>query len=80
MVEANQEKFLNHQFIIHDELYDGSRACVRYTAVQESFSLPVSEWYFIENGTISEIISYYHIGNQIREDRQLKTPSDKNNP
>ena len=41
LVEINKEKFLNHQFIIHDKLYSSEQACIRYTAVQGSFSLPL---------------------------------------
>ena len=72
LVESNKEKFLGYQFIIHDEIYGPNNACVRYTAKQGAdFSLDVSEWYYIKNGLIQEIIAYYHIG-EIREDRQLK--------
>lgn len=70
LVEKNKDKFLGHRFEIHDALYGKDNACVRYTAVQGDFSLDVSEWYYIKDGLIEEIISYYHIG-EIREDRQL---------
>jgi hypothetical protein len=71
LVESNKEKFLGHRFQIHDEIYDNDRACVRYTAIQGDFRLDVSEWYYIKNDLIEEIIAYYHIG-EIREDRKLK--------
>ena len=71
LVEDNKDKFLGHRFKIHDAIYDSSKACVRYTGNQgESFSLDVSEWYYINDGLIEEIVSYYHIG-EIREDRKL---------
>lgn len=70
LVEANQDKFLGYRFDIHDALYQGDKACVRYTAHQEDFRLDVSEWYQMKDGLISEIIAYYHIG-EIREERQL---------
>lgn len=70
LVEANKDKFLGHRFEIHDEIYDGDKGCVRYTAVQGDFTLDVSEWYFAKNDLIEEIVAYYHIG-EIREDREL---------
>ena len=70
LVEANKDKFLGYHFVIHDELYADDKACVRYTATQGDFALDVSEWYYIKNGLIEEIIAYYHIG-EIREERQL---------
>ena len=72
LIEANRDKFLGHRFEIHDEIYDAHRACVRYTAIQENFRLEVSEWHFTKNGLIQEIIAYYNIPGEIREDRKLK--------
>ena len=71
LVEANKEKFLGHRFEIHDQIFNSHKACVRYTAIQGDFKLDVSEWYYIKNGLIEEIIAYYHIG-EIREERKLK--------
>ena len=71
LVEANKDKFLGHQFELHDELYEGTRACVRYTAIQANFKLEVSEWYKIEAGLIKEIVAYYNIEGEISEERQL---------
>jgi hypothetical protein len=70
LVKKNKDKFLGYQFFIHDKITSEKRACVRYTAIKEDFSLDVSEWYYSENGLISEIVAYYHIG-EIREDRKL---------
>ena len=70
LVARNKDKFLSQQFLIHEQIVDGNRACVRYTATQGDFKLDVSEWYLMEQGQIQEIIAYYHIGD-IREDRQL---------
>lgn len=70
LVEANKEKFLGYRFEIHDEIYDKDKACVRYTAVQGDFNLDVSEWYFVKNDLIEEILANYHIG-EIRDDRKL---------
>jgi hypothetical protein len=61
MVEADKDKFLGHHFIIHDEIYEKNKACVRYTTVKENFTLDVSEWYFIDEGLINDIVSYYNI-------------------
>jgi len=71
LVRDNEAKFLGYSFDIHDELYEENRACVRYSGNQGDFSLDVSEWYYIRDNLIDEIIAYYHIGD-IREDRQLK--------
>ena len=70
VVEQNKDKFLGYQFEIHDGLYADDHACVRYTAKQGDFKLDVSEWYYISDGMIREIIAYYHIG-EIREERRL---------
>ncbi len=72
LVEENKDKFLGYNFKIHDEIYYENKACVRYTATQGDFSLDVSEWYYVKNGLIEEIIAYYHIG-EIRDDRKLST-------
>lgn len=71
VVEENRDKFLGYQFEIHDSLYEENKACVRYTGTQGDFSLDVSEWYYIKDNLIAEIIAYYHIG-EIREDRELQ--------
>ena len=71
LVEQNKEKFLGNHFEIHDLLFSNDKACVRYTARQgETFSLDVSEWYYIKDNLIHEIIAYYHIG-EVREERKL---------
>ena len=71
LVEANKDKFLGYSFVIHDELYAEHHACVRYTAIQGDFVLDVSDWYYMNDELIDEIVSYYHIG-EIQEDRQLE--------
>lgn len=70
LVQANKDKFLGYRFEQHDALYEGDRACVRYTGKQDDFSLEVSEWYYIREGLIDAIVAYYHIG-EIRDDRKL---------
>lgn len=75
LVEENKEKFLGYRFEIHDEIYDKDRACVRYTAIQGDFTLDVSEWYYVKNDAIEEIVAYYHIG-EIRDERKLSNPQD----
>lgn len=72
VVNHNKNKFLNYTFEIHGAIYQTDKACVRYTAKQESdFKLEVSEWYYIKNNLIEKVIAYYHIG-EIRKERQLK--------
>lgn len=73
LVEKNQDKFLGYRFEIHDEIYNKDKACVRYTAIQGDFTLDVSEWYYIRNELIEEIVAYYHIG-EIRDERKLSEP------
>ena len=70
LVEINKDKFLGYHFKIHDTVYAQDRACVRYTATQGDFKLDVSEWYYLKDDLIDEIITYYHIG-EIREERKL---------
>ncbi|MDX1446664.1 nuclear transport factor 2 family protein [Lishizhenia sp.] len=72
LVKENEEKFCNQTFEIQDSIYVKNKACVRYIAKQgEGFSLEVSEWYYVKDGLIKEIVSYYHIG-EIREERQIE--------
>lgn len=71
IVETNRDKFLGYSFLIHDAMYAEDKACIRYTAQQGDFELEVSEWHYLQDGLIREIIAYYHIG-EIREDRQLE--------
>ncbi len=71
LVKQNEDKFLGYQFEIRDSIFKEQSGCVRYTATQgEGFKLDVSEWYYVEDGLIKEIIAYYHIG-EIREEREL---------
>ena len=71
LVEDNKDKFLGYTFSIHDGLYEDDKACVRYTAKQgDHFKLDVSEWYYVKNGLIEEIMAYYHIG-EVRDERKL---------
>ena len=72
LVSENKDKFLGYSFKIHDMIINDNRACVRYTAIQEKeLEMEVSEWFYLENGLIKKIHSYYHIG-EIREERKLK--------
>jgi hypothetical protein len=71
LVADNRDKFLGYIFKIHDGIYGEQHASVRYTAIQGEFTLDVSEWYYIENNLIREIIAYYHIG-EIQTERKLK--------
>jgi hypothetical protein len=71
IVESNRDKFLGYRFDIHDEIFDADKACIRYTAIQGTFTLDVSEWHFLGDKGIKEIVAYYHIGEEIRPDRQL---------
>ncbi len=71
IVQKNKDKFLGYHFDIHDSIYGNNHACVRYTGIQNDFSLDVSEWYYIKDGLIDEIIAYYHIG-EIQDDRKIE--------
>ncbi len=73
LVQSNKDKFLGYRFKLQDEIYDNEKACIRYTAIQGDFTLEVSEWYYIKNNLIEEIVSYYHIG-EIRAERKLSNP------
>ncbi|HKI79950.1 MAG TPA: nuclear transport factor 2 family protein [Ignavibacteriaceae bacterium] len=76
IVESNKDKFFGYLFEIKDKIYGKEKACVRYTAIQADFRLDVSEWYYIKDNLIEEIIAYYHIG-EIREERKLTEPGEK---
>ena len=72
LVAANEDKFLGNQFEILDEIFETDRACVRYIVSKGDFSMAVSEWHFIKDGCIEEIVAYYNIEGAINEDRKLK--------
>lgn len=74
-MESNKDKFLGYHFLIHDEIYDDDKACVRYTATQGDFTLDESEWYYVKGDLIEEIIAHYHIG-EIPEERKLFKSND----
>ncbi len=74
LIAANIDKFLGHRFEIHDVIYESERACVRYTAIKDNFTLDVSEWYYVNNGEIEKIFAYYNIEGDISEDRKLSVP------
>ena len=71
LVSENEDKFLGYKFTIHDSLYENDRACIRYTATKDDFSLDVSEWHYLKDSLIYKIVAYYHIG-EIRDERKLK--------
>ncbi|MEN8788001.1 MAG: nuclear transport factor 2 family protein [Flavobacteriaceae bacterium] len=74
IVKANRDKFLGHRFKVHDAFYDADKVCVRYSAIKEDFRLEVSEWHYIRNEMIHEIIAYYNIEGGISEERKLEIP------
>lgn len=74
LVAANKDKFLGYRFEIHDEIYNGNRGCVRYTAIQGDFNLDVSEWHYVKGDLIEEIVAYYNIEGEISEERKLEQP------
>jgi hypothetical protein len=59
LVAANEDKFLGHTFQIHDLLIGSDRACIRYTAIKDEFSLDVTEWHFFRGDKICKIIACY---------------------
>lgn len=71
LVRANLDKFLGHQFVLHDQLYESDRACIRYTAIKDDFQLEVSEWHYQRDNKIQEIVAYYNIEGEISEERKL---------
>ncbi len=75
LVIPNKDKFLGNEIRLHDELYEGNRGCVRYTITNPAFTMEVSEWLYIKDGQISEIIAYYNIEGEISESRKLKNHS-----
>ena len=72
LVKQNKDKFLGYAFDIHDAIFESQKACIRYTARQgKEFSLDVSEWHYLKNDQIHQVIAHYHIG-EVREDRALE--------
>ncbi|GAA4278901.1 hypothetical protein [Aquimarina mytili] len=70
LVQNNKDKFLGYRFNLLDEIYEKTKACVRYQAIQGDFTLDVSEWHYFKKDLIEQIVAYYHIG-EIQEDRKL---------
>ncbi|NND26362.1 MAG: hypothetical protein EX263_09210 [Flavobacteriaceae bacterium] len=61
LVTENKDKFLGHKFEISDALYNNSKACIQYKAVQPDFELEVTEWHYVKKNKINRIIAYYNI-------------------
>ena len=74
LIVANIDKFLGHRFEIHDAIYEKNKACIRYTAIKENFSLDVSEWHYVQEGKIEKVVAYYNIEGEISEERKLSLP------
>ena len=75
LVEANKDNFLGHRFKLHDEFYAEEKACVRYTGSKGGSELHVSEWYYMKDGRIHEIISHYSLGDEIPDKNKLADSS-----
>jgi hypothetical protein len=71
VVEENKDKFLGNRIQIHDKLYGGQHACVRYTITNQDFRMEVSEWIYTGNELIEKIVSYYNIEGEISDSRKL---------
>jgi hypothetical protein len=74
LIVANINKFLGHRFEVHDAIYEKNKACIRYTAIKENFSLDVSEWHYVKGKRIDKVVAYYNIEGQMREQRKLSLP------
>ena len=72
LVGDNLDKFLGHEFVIHDLISEDNHACVRYTAKKGDFELDVSEWHYTEGDKIRRIVAYYNIPGEIHDSRKLK--------
>ncbi len=77
IAEANLQLFLGNEIQIHDQLFEDKKAAVRYTLQNKNkaFTMEVSEWFYISDGLIKEIVAYYNIDGEISEDRQLSSNS-----
>ena len=71
IVMDNADKFLGNRIDIHDSIYDGLKACVRYTITNKAFTVDVSEWIYSNGELINRIISYYNVEGEIGENRKL---------
>ena len=71
LVESNKDKFLGNQIVLRDEIYNERKACVRYTITNKDFTIEVSEWFFMGENLIQEIVAYYNIEGEISENRKL---------
>ena len=72
LVKDNLDKFLGHRFKIHEIIEAADKTVLRYTAIQDSFTLEVCEWHYFKDQRIQKIIAYYNIEGEISEARTLK--------
>lgn len=74
VVIANKDKFLGHEFDIHDAMYSVNKAAIRYAAIKGDFRLEVCEWHYLRDDLIERIVAYYNIEGEISESRKLELP------
>ncbi len=74
LIKVNRDKFLGHTFKIHDLICEPHRACIRYIAIKEGFVLEVTEWHYVRDGLIHQIVAYYNIEGEISKERKLSIP------
>lgn len=64
LVTANKDQFLGHTFELLDTVFQENKACIRYIAHHKDSKLEVTEWHYINNGSIEKIVAYYNIENE----------------
>lgn len=68
IVAQHPDKFLGHQFNLHNILVENNIGVVRYTTSKDHHSMDVTEWFYCDKQGINKIISYYDKSNQINKE------------
>lgn len=76
LADKNRKMFLGNTFEIHDTLFSGNIACVRYTMYSKTGRLKVSEWFYAKGGLINKIVSYYNLKEERSAGRGIKIPEN----
>ena len=68
IVNRNRESFLGKKLTVLKQIDDGSSVCVQFRQTREDdpeFEMIVCEWYGLDGDQITEIESFYNIGDAV---------------
>lgn len=68
IVNRNKQAFLGNKLTVIKYIADGNNACVHFRQTREDdpeFEMDVCEWYVVDGERISQIESFYNIGDAV---------------